>query len=118
MRAVKLVGIVALVLTPAGCTAKSTSVAVTPAEFDYELARTALVELTPQLAADIVASIVFASAPPGGTPPVATLCADAGWRLWWAHRDPYFSDLRWVPSPLDAPDPEKRTKILSRPVSP
>jgi hypothetical protein len=117
MRAVKLLGIIAVAAASSGCTQKSTSKALTPDESEYEMARFCLVECEPRLAADIVLSVVAASAPPGGPPPLGTLCADAGWRLWIA-REPHFQRLKWVPSPLDSPDPDTRIKILDRKVVP
>jgi hypothetical protein len=119
VRVFTLIGVVAGIAFSAGCTAKNTQKALTEQELYYEFARSSLVDQQPELAAHIVASIVFASAPPCGPPPLGTLCADAGWRLWWAHLDPLFSkNLRWVPSPLDAPDPDLRIKIVRRTTAP
>ena len=117
MRAATFLAISAVVAAPVGCQENSTSKPLTPDEFEYELARFWLVEGENKFAAAVVGSIVAGSAPPGGPPPLGTLMTDAGWRLMLVTASPEIGRLPWVPSPLDAPDPELRVKVTSRATS-
>jgi hypothetical protein len=97
-----------LAVAAAGCQdPRRPQKAHSPDEHRYEIARYGLVQS--DLAPLLVASIVAASAPPGGPPPLAPLCADAGWRLRYAQVDG-FEDLglKRVPSLLDTSDPDLR----------
>jgi hypothetical protein len=101
MRHLVTFGAVVAILTCCGCNAKTEKAVI------QEVARYTYVE---DLGPLVVASIVGASAPPGGLGGLNGICMDRAWRTWVGKQDPAFE---LAPSMFEVPDPNRPIRIGS-----